>query len=186
MSARFRRGFPAALAFVSAIILANVLTTRFGFISVGFGQVATAGTLAAGFALALRDATQDALGRGGVVAVIVGGAGLSFAAADPFIATASAVAFLLSELADFAIYTPLRRRSRLGDRRWAGAVVASNTAGAVIDTAVFLGIAFGAAAIAPGLLGQFVGKGWATLAYLAVGLAVSRAVLREPQHAEGA
>lgn len=179
-------GLLAAGGFVASIVLANYLTTRYGFIPVGFGFTATAGTLAAGFALALRDATQDALGRRAVALVIVAGAALSFLVADPFIALASAAAFLLSELADFAVYTPLRAWSRLGGRRWAGAVIASNLVGAVVDTAVFLGIAFGAAAILPAMPGQLVGKSWATLAYLAVGWVVSRAVLRQPLNAEGA
>lgn len=179
-------GLVAAVSFIATIVLANYLTSRYGFVPVGFGLTATAGTFAAGIALALRDATQDALGRRAVAVVIVLGAALSFLVADPFIAIASAAAFLISELADFAIYTPLRARSRLGDRRWAGAVVVSNVVGAVVDTAIFLGIAFGAAAILPGIPGQLVGKSWATLAYLAVGWAVSRALLREPVNAGGA
>ncbi|SFK32007.1 hypothetical protein SAMN05216467_2871 [Cellulomonas sp. KH9] len=166
--------------------MANYLTTRLGFVPVGFGLSATAGTFAAGAALALRDVTQDSLGRRGVLAVVVAGAGLSFLLADPFIALASAAAFLLSELADFAVYTPLRRRSRLGDRRWAAAVIASNVVGAVVDTVVFLTVAFGAAAVLPATPGQLVGKAWATVAFLAVGWAVSRAVLRESVHAERA
>ena len=183
MTARRIIGPLSALGFVGSVIAANYVTTRYGFIPVGFGLTATAGTFAAGFALALRDATQDAWGRKAVLAVIVIGAGLSFLIADPFIALASAAAFLLSELADFAIYTPLRQRSTLGDRRWAVAVVASNTVGAIIDTAVFLGIAFGAAAIMPGMVGQFVGKGWATVIYLIAGWAVSRAVSRKSVNA---
>lgn len=169
-------GILAAVGFLASIIVANWLTTVYGFVPVGFGLAATAGTFAAGFALALRDATQDSLGKWPVVATVLLGAGISYLIADPFIATASAVAFLLSELADFAVYTPLRRKS------WAGAVVASNAVGAVLDTVVFIGIAFGAAMILPSLLGQLVGKAWATGLYLVIG-GVARAVLREPVHA---
>jgi len=180
MSARMKVGGAlAAVGFVASILLANWLTTKFGFVSVGFGFTATAGTFAAGFALALRDATQDTLGRWPVVAVIVTGAALSFAVADPFIAVASATAFLVSEMTDFAIYTPLRKRT------WAGAVIASNTVGAIIDTAIFIGIAFGLSAISGAMLGQLVGKSWATIAYLIVGT-VARALLRKPKHTQGA
>ena len=186
MNRRKVTGIASAAGFIGTIVLANYLTTRYGFVPVGFGLMATAGTFAAGFALALRDSTQDALGRRAVALVIVAGAALSFLVADPFIALASAAAFLVSELADFAIYTPLRRKSRLGDRRWAGAVIASNLVGAVVDTVIFLGIAFGAAAILPSIPGQLVGKSWATLAYLAVGLVVSRAVSRHRFDGEGA
>lgn len=181
-----RAGMAAACAFVATIVLANYLTSALGFVPVGFGLTATAGTFAAGCALALRDLTQDALGRRGVLAVIVVAAALSFAIAPPTLALASGVAFLLSELADFAVYTPLRRRARLGDRRWVTAVVASNVAGAVVDSVVFLGVAFGAASILGDTPGQLVGKSWATLAYLAVGWAVTRALLRQPVHPDGA
>lgn len=163
----------SALGLLASVLLANYATTRYGFVPVGLGLTATAGTFAAGFALALRDALQDTGGRRAVLAVVLAGAALSYLIADPAIATASAVAFLLAELADLLVYTPLRRRSSLGDRRWVAAVVASNAVGAVIDTAVFLGIAFGLAAIAPALPGQLVGKAWATLAYLVAGVAVS-------------
>nr|WP_322002035.1 VUT family protein [Rhodococcus qingshengii] len=149
--------------------MANWLTTRFGFVPVGFGFTATAGTFAAGFALAARDATQDLLGKPKMLAVIAIGAALSYIIADPFIATASAVAFAVAELLNFAVYTPLRNRSKLGDRRWMAAVSASSLIGALADTFIFLAIAFGWAAVLPALAGQLVGKAWATVAYLALG-----------------
>lgn len=167
-------GSGAALALLGSIVAANYLTTRYGFVPVGFGLTATAGTFAAGFALAARDAVQDLLGRRVMLAVILLGAALSYLVADPFIALASGAAFLLAEFVNFAIYTPLRARSALGDRGWAAAVVSSNLAGAVVDTVVFLAIAFGWAAVLPALAGQLVGKAWATLAYLAAGKAVAR------------
>lgn len=177
MSHQKTLGLLAAAAFISTILLANWLTSAFGFVGVGFGLAATAGTYAAGFALALRDLTHDTLGRTATIGIIVAGAVLSFTVAGPFIAVASGVAFLLSELADLAVYSPLRRRN------WAGAVVASNLVGAAIDTIVFIGIAFGVAAISGALAGQLVGKAWATLAYIGIGVAI-RAVLRESKHAK--
>ena len=62
-------------------------------------------------------------------------------------------------------------------RRWAVAVVGSNIVGAVADTLIFLGVAFGPAAIMPALLGQLVGKLWATVAYLILGWLFARLVL---------
>lgn len=173
-----RLGVAAAPAFVGALVLANYLTTEYGFVPVGFGLTATAGTFAAGLALGLRDAVQDALGRWGVVAVVAVGAAVSWLVADPRIAAASAAAVLLSEFADFAIYTPMRGRAAAGGRRWAGAVAVSNLVGAVVDTVVFLGLAFGATAIRPALAGQLVGKGWATLAFIVVGAVTARALPR--------
>lgn len=162
-------GYLSVAVLLSAVIVANWLTTRFGFVPVGFGFTATAGTFAAGFALAARDATQDLLGKPKMLAVIAIGAALSYIIADPFIATASAVAFAVAELLNFAVYTPLRNRSKLGDRRWMAAVSASSLIGALADTFIFLAIAFGWAAVLPALAGQLVGKAWATVAYLALG-----------------
>jgi uncharacterized PurR-regulated membrane protein YhhQ (DUF165 family) len=65
-----------------------------------------------------------------------------------------ALAFLLSEMADFAVYTPLRAKS------WLAAVLASNVVGLAIDSALFLYLAFGSLDF---LIGQIVGKGWMTL-----------------------
>jgi uncharacterized PurR-regulated membrane protein YhhQ (DUF165 family) len=67
---------------------------------------------------------------------------------------ASTAAFLLSEFADFAVYTPLARR------RLVTAVVASSIAGLVVDSIVFLWLAFGSMEF---LLGQIVGKLWMVL-----------------------
>lgn len=177
--ARLILGAALCVALLAGIVAANYATSRWGFVPVGFGLTATAGTFAAGFTIALRDGIQDSLGRRAVLVVIVSGTILSFAIADPAIAIASGAAFLLSELLNFAIYTPLRNRSKFGDRRWGGAVTASNLAGAVADTAIFVGIAFGWAAVLPAMLGQLVGKAWATLMYLVIG-GVAGALLRKP------
>jgi queuosine precursor transporter len=93
------------------------------------------------------------------VAILVG-AGLS-ALVTPQFALASGTAFLLSELADFSVYTPLRQHY------WIGAVVASNVVGLVVDSALFLMLAFGSLEF---LTGQVVGKAWITLlAVIALG-----------------
>lgn len=163
--------------FLSTILAANYVTTEHGLIPVGFGLVATAGTYFAGFAFVLRDSVQDACGRWATLAVIVAGAGLSFAVSAPFIALASAVAFLLSETADLLIYTPLRERG------YVRAAVASNAVGALVDTVAFLAIAgFG---IREAFAGQMVGKLTVTLAVVLL-VGGARAVLRQPVHTEGA
>lgn len=63
-------GAIAATVLVTAVAAANWLTSTFGFVPVGFGQAATAGTFAAGFALAARDALQDTLGKAVMLAVL--------------------------------------------------------------------------------------------------------------------
>jgi len=140
----------AAGGFIATILAANYVTTEYGMVPVGFGLVATAGTYFAGLAFILRDLMQDTAGRKAVLALIVAGAALSYAVSDPFIATASAVAFLLSEGADFGVYTPLRKRGYIR------AAVASNIVGAVVDTLVFLTIA--GFPLRQALAGQLVGK----------------------------
>jgi len=60
-------------------------------------------------------------------------------------------AFLLSELADFAVYTPLQKR------RFVTAVIASGLVGLVVDSIVFLQLAFGSLDF---LSGQIIGKAW--------------------------
>ncbi len=67
---------------------------------------------------------------------------------------ASAVAFLLSEAADLAVYTPLQRRGLVA------AVAASSLVGLVVDSLVFLQLAFGSLDF---LAGQVIGKLWMVL-----------------------
>jgi queuosine precursor transporter len=182
---RMARTTVIASALVASVALANYATSRFGFVPVGFGLAATAGTFAAGACLALRDALQDAGGRWAVAAAILAGALVSVATSSPALALASGAAFLASELADAAVYTPLRHHSEVGDSRWSAAVAGSNLVGTIVDSALFLGLAFGPAAILPALAGQLVGKAYPTLAYLTLGWG-RRAVHGEPVHAEGA
>jgi len=178
---------PIAVAYLGSVVLANWLTTHYGFIDVGFGEMATAGTFAAGGALVVRDFLQDAVGRLGVAALIIIGAGLSYLVADPFIAKASGCAFLVSEALDMVVYTPLRKRAkRFGDVRWALAVTVAMVFGAVADTVVFLWVAFGRAAVMPALPGQLIGKAEVAAALIALGMVSGRAVLRQPVNTEGA
>lgn len=144
-----------AVTFLGCIVAANVVTTHLGMVPVGFGLVATAGTYFAGLTFILRDALQDVAGKRWTLAVIAAGALLSFFVSDPFIALASAVAFGLSELADLAVYTPLRKRGYIR------AAIASNAVGAFVDTVAFLAIAGFPVMLA--LPGQMIGKLLVTL-----------------------
>jgi uncharacterized PurR-regulated membrane protein YhhQ (DUF165 family) len=166
-----RVGIGAALGYVATIFAANWLVQRVGVVPVGFGLSAPAGVFAAGIALTLRDVVQATLGRAAVVLAILAGAALSWLVSPAF-AVASATAFLVSELADFAVYTPLERRS------WLGAVLLSNTVGLALDSILFLTLAFGSLAFLPG---QVVGKAWVTLVAILLLAAGRRALLaRQP------
>lgn len=160
-------GVVALVAYVGTIFLANWLIVHVGIVNVGFGLQAPAAVFAAGAAFTFRDVVQRELGRLVVVAAIVVGALLSLLVAPAF-ALASGAAFLVSELADFGVYTPLAEKS------WLGAVALSNTAGAVIDSLIFLLLAFGSLQF---FWGQVVGKTWVTLVSVAV-LAAVRATWR--------
>ena len=159
----FRR-FAPLVGYIAVIVLANWAIQAFGVVPVGFGLMAPAGVYFAGLAFTLRDLVQEELGRVWTVAAIVIGASVS-ALISPQFAVASGVAFLISELADFAVYTPLRHRN------WLAAVALSNTVGLVIDSVLFLLLAFGSLEF---LAGQVVGKLWMTLLAVALLWAVRR------------
>ena len=118
-------------------------------IPVAPGLMAPSGVLMIGLALVLRDLIQRRLGIAASAVAIVIGSALSAVLAPPALVIASAAAFLLSEFADLAVYTPLARRGLLA------AVTASGLVGLVIDSIVFLWLAFGSLEF---LAGQVVGK----------------------------
>jgi uncharacterized PurR-regulated membrane protein YhhQ (DUF165 family) len=116
--------------------------------------MAPSGVLMIGVALVLRDLVQRRLGVGYSAAAVVVGAMLSALVAPPSLVIASGVAFLLSESADLAVYTPLARRGLVA------AVLASSLVGFVVDSMIFLWLAFGSLDF---LAGQIVGKAWMVL-----------------------
>lgn len=152
----------ALLAFLATVPLANWMIQNVGtvcipqgpcLIPVGFGLSAPSGVLVIGAALVLRDMVQQLLGIRWALAAIACGVVLSALVAPPALVVASAAAFLLSELADLGVYTPLRKKGL------ALAVLASGAVGSVIDSAVFLLLAFGSLDY---IAGQVVGKLWMT------------------------
>jgi uncharacterized PurR-regulated membrane protein YhhQ (DUF165 family) len=156
-------GIGCLLGFLGSIPLANWMIGHVGtacsvhgpcLLPVAPGLMAPSGVAIAGFALVLRDVVQRCLGARWSLAAVLGGTVLSALLADAHVVAASALAFLLSELADFAVYTPLQRRGLLG------AVIASSVLGLVVDSLVFLSVAFRSLAFLPG---QIVGKVWAVL-----------------------
>ena len=150
MFKKFAASAGLLVAYVITILGANYVTTTFEMVPVGFGLEATAGTYLIGMLFILRDLIQDVVGKFAVFAAIAVGAVLSFLISSPFIAVASVVAFVLAEVIDFAIYTPLRKRG------YVRAAVASNLVGSVVDTVAFLAVA--GFPIMAALTGQIVGK----------------------------
>lgn len=157
-------GYLAFALFALTIPLANWLIGNVGtmcipqgpcVIPVGFGLEAPSGVLMVGAALVLRDMVHERLGALWALAAIAVGSVLSGFLSAPALVVASVAAFALAELADFAVYTPLRKRNLTA------AILASGAVGAVIDSAVFLWVAFGSLAF---IEGQIVGKLWMTIA----------------------
>lgn len=140
-------------AYVGTILAANLASTHLPALTVG-QLLVPAGTLFAGVTFTLRDVLHEAVGPRVLFAAIGLGTAMSWLAASPRIALASALAFALSETLDSTIYGLLRRRSRLR------ALLGSNVAGLLIDSLLFVPLAFGSFSAAPG---QVVGKVVATL-----------------------
>jgi queuosine precursor transporter len=161
---RAREGMIFLVLFALTIPAANWLIGHVGttcvppngpcLVPVAPGLMAPSGVTMVGVALVLRDLVQRRLGAGISAIAILAGTGISTLLAPASLALASGVAFLLSEFADLAVYTPLARR------RLVAAVVASSAIGLVVDSVVFLWLAFGSLDF---LLGQVVGKAWMVL-----------------------
>jgi uncharacterized PurR-regulated membrane protein YhhQ (DUF165 family) len=165
MTAR-REGFLYLAGFALCIPAANWLIGNAGtfcvpdgpcLIPVAPGVMAPSGVLMIGLALVLRDLVQRRLGLAWAFGAILSGTALSALLAPPALVVASAVAFLLSELADLGVYTPLQRRGLVL------AVLASGLVGLLVDSVAFLWLAFGSLDL---LAGQVLGKLWMVLAAL--------------------
>jgi len=160
---RIREGILFLVLFALTIPAANWLIGHAGttcvphgpcLVPVAPGLMAPSGVTMVGIALVLRDLVQRRLGTAISALAVLVGSGLSALYAPASLVVASATAFLLSEFADLAVYTPLARR------RLVVAVIASSCAGLVVDSIVFLWLAFGSLEF---LAGQVVGKAWMVL-----------------------
>jgi uncharacterized PurR-regulated membrane protein YhhQ (DUF165 family) len=160
---RIREGILFLVLFALTIPVANWLIGHAGttcvphgpcLVPVAPGLMAPSGVTMVGVALVLRDLVQRRLGTAISALAVLVGSGLSALYAPASLVVASAIAFLLSEFADLAVYTPLARR------RLVVAVIASSCAGLVVDSIVFLWLAFGSLEF---LAGQIVGKAWMVL-----------------------
>jgi uncharacterized PurR-regulated membrane protein YhhQ (DUF165 family) len=155
---RRREGLVFLVLFCLTIPAANWMVGHAGtvcvphgpcLIPVAPGLMAPSGVMMIGVALVLRDLVQRRLGVAIASLAILIGTAISALLAPPALVIASAAAFLISEFADLAVYTPLARR------RLVAAVVASGIVGLFIDSVVFLWLAFGSLQFLPG---QVVGK----------------------------
>lgn len=170
-------GWLSLVCFVLTIPVSNWVIMHVGLvcpkdgpclIPVWPGLWAPSAVLLAGLSLVLRDLVHHCLGWRWALIAIAAGAALSGLVSEPSLVVASVCAFAFAELADFAVYAPMRRRFP------ASAVLASGLAGSVVDSALFLLLAFGSIDY---LAGQVLGKFWMSLLAAAVIVAMRR--LRE-------
>lgn len=149
----------------SALYVASIVFVNwaFGVLPVlRFGSdIWSPASIIVGAIFILRDFAQRELGHRVLLASLLGIV-ISYVMADPRVATASAIAFGVSEATDWAVFSLLRSSFR---RR----VVLSSLVGVPVDTACFLG-----------LLGFFSWTGFAVMvASKLVALAVVFAMPRE-------
>lgn len=156
-------GLVALTLFILTIPLSNWVVVNVGLvcetngpclIPVWPGLMAPSAVMIAGAALVLRNGVQAFLGAPFSLVAIAVGTFLSALFAAPSLVIASAAAFCFSELADFAVYTPMRKRFP------AFSVVMAGLAGSVIDSAIFLYLAFGSLEF---ITGQVLGKFWMSI-----------------------
>ncbi|MDX2159651.1 MAG: VUT family protein [Hyphomicrobiaceae bacterium] len=163
---RLGEGILFLVLFALTIHIANWMIGNIGtkcvpngpcLIPVAPGLMGPSGVVMIGLALVLRDLVQRRLGVKAALGAIAVGAIVSAALAPPALVVASAAAFLIAEIADLAVYTPLQKRGLVL------AVAASSFVGLVVDSIVFLQLAFGSLDF---LTGQVVGKAWMVLGAL--------------------
>ncbi len=165
---RYREGLIFLAGFGLCIPVANWMIGNVGtvcppdspcLIPVAPGIMAPSGVVMIGLALVLRDLLQRRLGVKAAIIGIIAGALLSAFFAPKQLVIASALAFLISETADLLVYTPLQRK------RLVLAVAVSSIIGLIVDSIIFLWLAFGSLAF---LEGQIIGKTWMVLLTLPV------------------
>ena len=146
-----------AAAYIATVPAANWAVQNVGtcvpngpcVIPVGLGLTAPSGVLFIGVALVLRDLVQRQLGLWVSLYCVLMGAIITGFIAPPALVFASVAAFGLSELLDTGLFTKLQERGLVL------AVLASSVLAAILDSAVFLWIAFGSL---DHMAGQVVGK----------------------------
>lgn len=116
--------------YIGGVVVANLGFTYLPMIPIPGGEMFAPMSLLVGFIFVLRDFAQREIGHK-VIAAMAVGAALSYVLADPFVAFASVVAFAISEMVDWAVYTftgkPLRQR-----------ILYSSAIGTPVDSAVFM------------------------------------------------
>jgi uncharacterized PurR-regulated membrane protein YhhQ (DUF165 family) len=116
------------VAYVASIVLVNWLFVALPYFETPLGAW-TVANLIVGFVFILRDMSQRELGNKVLIATAFAGL-LTYLTVDPGVALASVTAFMVSEIADWGVYTATRKP--LAERiLWSSAVATP------LDTIIF-------------------------------------------------
>ena len=124
--------FKFSLLYVGLIVLVNMGFSVVPLVDIPGGEKWPPMSLVVGFIFVARDFAQREIGHRVIIAMLIAAA-LSYVMADPFVAMASLAAFLISEFADWAVYSFTGRSFRQR-------VLISSAVGTPVDSIVFLGI----------------------------------------------
>jgi hypothetical protein len=122
--------YRSTLTYVALIVAVNWGFTVVPLVKMPGGEMWPPMSLAVGFIFVVRDFAQREVGHRVLIAMLIG-AGLSYVMASPYVAIASAAAFLVSELVDWLVYTFTRRPL-------AARILYSSLLGTPVDSVVFL------------------------------------------------
>lgn len=127
--------FAIAVIYILSMVSANILVWWLG---PWFSPINS--FILIGLDLTLRDVMHERISKWQMAAMIVIGGAITFLANPSAyqIALASSVAFVVSSMADWATYSKLR------SYKWLVRSNGSNVVGAVVDSAIFPTLAFGA------------------------------------------
>ena len=124
--------FRYTIVYVALIVAVNYGFTVVPLVPLPGGEMWPPISLVVGFVFVARDYAQREIGHRVIIAMLAAGV-ISYFMASPFIAVASVAAFLISEFADWAVYT-------FTGRTFARRVLLSSAVGTPIDSAVFLSL----------------------------------------------
>ncbi|MFN4283752.1 MAG: VUT family protein [Alphaproteobacteria bacterium] len=116
--------------YVALIVLVNYGFSVVPLVKLPDGTMWPPMSLIVGFIFVVRDFAQREIGHRVLIAMLIGAA-LSYVMADPYVAVASAAAFLVSEAADWLIYS-------LTKRPFSQRILYSSLLSTPLDSAVFL------------------------------------------------
>lgn len=118
------------IVYLASIIVANLGFTYIPMMPLPFGEMFAPMSLLVGFIFVFRDLAQRQLGHK-VLGLMALGLIASYFMADPFVAVASAVAFAISELIDWVIYTAMKQPLK-------NRILYSSAISTPLDSAVFM------------------------------------------------